>query len=97
MSKVSNLLVLTTDAIIPLYKPDGIIIGKFSELTNEQCEEFVEHSYSPTSEVKYVYLDYCSWEQKMFDKLTAKESLKSRLKSGGIDVNENDFIVKLND
>ena len=97
MSKVSNLLVLTTNAIIPSYRNDWTIIGKFSELTDEQCEEFVEHSYILTSEVKYVYLDYCSWEQKMFDKPTAKESLKSRLKYEGIDVNENDFIVKLND
>ena len=93
MSKVSNLLVLTTDAIIPLYKPDGIIIGKFSELTNEQCEEFVElGSYYGT------YWNYETNDNHKSNQLrSAKESLKSRLKSEGIDINENDFIIKLHD
>lgn len=93
MTKVSNLLVLTTNAIIPSYRNDWTIIGKFSELTNEQCEEFVElGSYYGT------YWNYETNDNHKSNQLrSAKESLKSRLKSEGIDINEDDFIIKLYD
>jgi hypothetical protein len=69
------------------------ILGKLSELTDEQCEEFIDVSYDPTLTIKFIYLDYCSWEQKMFDKITAKESFTSLLQLEGIDISKEDELL----
>ena len=93
MSKVSNLLVLTTDEITPWCRNGWTAIGRLSELTDKQCEEFVElGSYYGT------YWNYETNDNHKSNQLrSAKESLKSRLKSEGIDINEDDFIIKLHD
>ena len=43
MSKISNFLVLTIGEITPESRGGWIIIGRLSELTDRQCEEFVEN------------------------------------------------------
>lgn len=96
MSKVSNFMVLTTDAVIPFYRNDWVIIGRISELTDEDCEEFVENDGD----------SYGAWYRKYDSELdnkppysleSAKESFMSRIKYVGIDVSDDDFIVKLYD
>ena len=101
MTKVSNFLVLTTDAIIPFYRNDWVIIGRLSELTDKQCEEFVEFNY-PFDEMyvkiykNYSYVPLKPWDTHPWYE-SAKESFISRIRSEGIDISENDFIIKLND
>ena len=98
MSKVSNFMVLTTSEAAPIDRADGVIIGRLSELTDEDCKEFVDlvgNCYNSKNEHSYcLFRNYLNSD--LYFKST-KESLKSRLKYEGIDVNENDFIVKLND
>lgn len=96
MSKISNFLVLTTDEITPESRGGWIIIGRLSELTDKQCEEFVENdgdSYGAW------YKDYQSIldNNPPYSLESAKESFISRIKSEGINANNNDFIVKLYD
>ena len=93
MVKVSNFLVLTTSEITPINRYGEVVVGRFSEITDEQCEEFVKiGSYTGT------YYNYLTNDTHKSNQLhSAKESLMSRIRSEGIDVSENDFIVKLND
>ena len=97
MSKVSNFMVLTTREAAPIDRTGGVIVGRLSELTDEDCEEFVE--LTPTGLFKLY-----SWSEEKVDNLGiqpitnfAKKSFISRIKYAGIDVSEDDFIVKLYD
>ena len=89
-------MVLTTNAVIPFYRNDLVIIGKLSELTDEDCEEFVENDVD----------SYGAWYRNYDSELdnkppysleSAKESFMSRIKYEGINVSDDDFIVKLYD
>jgi hypothetical protein len=93
MIKVSSFLVLTTSEITPINRHGEVVIGRFSEITDELCEEFVKiGSYTDT------YYNYLTNDTHKSNQLhSAKESFISRIRSEGIDVSENDFIVKLND
>ena len=97
MSKVSNFLVLTTDESTPWCRNGWTVIGRLSELTDKDCEEFVE--LTPTGLFKLY-----SWSEEKVDNLGiqpmtnfAKESFMSRIKYAGVDVSDDDFIVKLYD
>ena len=96
MSKVSNFMVLTTNEVAPIDRADGVIIGRLLELTDEDCEEFIENDGD----------SYGSWYRNYDSELdnkppysleSAKESFISRIKYAGIDVSDDDFIVKLYD
>ena len=96
MSKVSNFMVLTTSEAAPIDRADGVIIGRLSELTDEDCEEFIENDGD----------SYGAWYRNYDSELdnkppysleSAKESFISRIKYAGIDVSDDDFIVKLYD
>ena len=96
MSKISNFLVLTTGEAAPIDRADGVIIGRLSALTDEDFEEFVENDED----------SYGVWYRKYDSELdnkppysleSAKESFMSRIKYVGINVSDDDFIVKLYD
>ena len=52
-TKSEDIIILSVSEQIPINRPDGIILGKLSELTDKDCEEFVENT---------VRCNNCYWE-----------------------------------
>jgi hypothetical protein len=63
--------------------PQGTILGKLSELTEEQCAELVEFI---SSERHIFYKDYDPFSKDNYIYGAAKESLKSLLQSNGLNL-----------
>ena len=90
--EVKNIVYYNPDSF---HLPEGRwkIIGKLSELTDEDCEEFVEKLIDPYE--KIVFLNYPKIDEVMrsFERITAKESFISLLQSEGVDTSNEDKLL----
>lgn len=79
--------------------PDIKLIGILSELTDEQCEEFVEFNFPFDGQSIKIYKNYYyvplePWDTNPWYK-SAKESFISLLQSEGIDTSKELLIIKI--
>ena len=94
MSKVSNFMVLTTSEAAPIDRTGGVIIGRLSELTDKDCEEFIESIKRKGQFIDYVYY-YKDYPSNTFTHGTVWNSFISFLQSEGIDTSEEYLIIRV--
>lgn len=89
-TKSGDIIIISISEQIPINRPDGITLGKFSELTDKDCKEFVDIPFKGE-----YWLDYDAAIDYIYELKSAKESFISLLQSEGIDASKEYLIIKM--
>lgn len=99
-TRSGDIIIISISEQIPINRPDGITLGKLSELTDKDCEEFVEITHYGGVDLgeeitQRVFKDYLSKNKISKLIFKEKESFLSLLQSEGIDTSKEYLIIKM--